>query len=327
MTSSSTPEAFWCADIDPEQEPYKILIKRDRLVDETRDNRVIKIKAYYPIDHPSTELPVILWSHGLGGSVDGASFLSRFLASHGFIVIHMQHPGTDSSLWEGKDGHPWDIIRKTHIPRSASLARFEDVPFVLNHLPRWMQDHPDIGDIADLETLGMSGHSFGAMTTEVMAGMQFPDKNDTLKQYKEPRFTAGILYSPVPMEHLTNAPPEEIYGPITLPLFHMTGTEDEFPIEGWSYERRLTIYKNSVHSQRHLLITNGADHMVYNGSRGKLGDNPNREKHEEIIKITALCYWEATLKKNEVAHDWLTGEGFQAYLGTEGRYENTPKNS
>lgn len=315
---------FWRDNLTPDNEPNKILIERDRLVDSSRQDRSIKIKTYYPAEYNGPDLPVILWSHGLGGSVDGASFLSRFIASHGFIVIHTQHPGTDSGLWEGKEGHPWDIIRNTHIPRSASLERFNDIPFVLNHLPRWLQDNPKIGDIADLNTLGISGHSFGAMTTEVMAGMLFPDENNTLKDYKERRFTAGILYSPVPMRHLSKAPATDLYGNITLPLFHMTGTDDEFPIEGWDYTRRLEIYKNTPRSDRHLLITQNGDHMVYNGSRGKLEENPKREKHEEIIKIAALCYWEATLKNNITARDWLTSGGFEAYLGQEGKYEYTP---
>ena len=47
---------------------------------------------------------------------------------------------------EGKDGHPWDIIRQMNIPRSASLDRFKDVPFALDQLPAWMEAHPEVGD-------------------------------------------------------------------------------------------------------------------------------------------------------------------------------------
>jgi hypothetical protein len=44
--------------------------------------------------------PTILLSHGLGGSRDGLGCLGRALAEAGFIVAHLQHPGTDSALWQ-----------------------------------------------------------------------------------------------------------------------------------------------------------------------------------------------------------------------------------
>lgn len=314
--------AFWRADVNPDLEPRKVLIARDTLVDAARGNRPVKIKVYYPVEHGLAKMPVIFWSHGLGGSVDGASFLSRFLASHGYIIVHIQHPGTDSSLWEGKPGHPWDVIRNTHIPRSASLARFDDVPFVLKNLEGWMAQHPDIASYADLNTLGMSGHSFGAMTTQVMCGMMFSDESGRLRSYKQPAFKAGILYSPVPISHIALDDPRDIYGSIDRPLFFMTGTDDDSPIEGWDYQARLKVYEFDGYPEKDLLILKDGDHMVYNGSRGKLGQNPNRELHEEIIKIGALAYWDMKLRDDPDAADWLTNGDFATYLGDAATYRH-----
>lgn len=313
--------AFWRPDIDPGHDPHKVLIVRDVLIDESR-GRTIKLKAYYPVDYSAPGLPVIIWSHGLGGSVDGASFLSRFLASHGYVVIHVQHPGTDSSLWEGKPGHPWDIIRNTHIPRSATLNRFGDVPFVLDRLKDWMAQHPDMAALADLSTLGISGHSFGAMTTQVMAGMLFPDESGKLRSFKEPRFKSGILYSPVPIQHVALDDPRDIYGCIDRPLLFMTGTDDSSPVEGWNYEKRLAVYDHTGHPEKHLMILKDGDHMVYNGSRGKLGANPNRELHEELIKMSALAYWDAMLKDDDAAREWLTNGAYATYLGDAATYHH-----
>ncbi|HPF78862.1 MAG TPA: hypothetical protein PLF01_06165, partial [Alphaproteobacteria bacterium] len=172
--------SFWRDDVAPDHDPHKVMIIRDELIDHDRHDRPVKIKVYYPVNHTMTDLPVVIWSHGLGGSVDGAAFLSRFVASHGYVIVHVQHLGTDSSLWEGKEGHPWDIIRSTHIPRKATLNRFDDIPFVLNQLPDWMAAHPEVAEHADLSTMGKSGHSFGALTTQVMAGMMFPDVHGRL---------------------------------------------------------------------------------------------------------------------------------------------------
>ena len=304
--------AFWRSDIDPAREPHTVTMRREKLTDAARADRVVPLKIYIP-DVPGP-LPLILWSHGLGGGADGAAFLSRFLAGQGFVVVHVQHAGTDTGLWEGKPGHPWDVIRATKIPRSAALARFADIPFVLDRLARL--NLPAL----DSTSFGMSGHSFGALTTQVMAGQLYPDEQDNLQSLREPRFKCGILYSPVPMGHLSTASPAELYGPIALPLLHMTGTMDASPIENFGYEQRLAVFENARGAQQNLLVLNDGDHMVYNGSRGKLADNPHRAAHEEIIKIMALAYWNAHLKQDAAALTWLSGTGVQDYLADRGTY-------
>lgn len=308
---------YWRDAIDPAVEPGHIRIVKGVLTDAARGGRNVPYKLYFPLD-AADDVPLVVWSHGLGGSRDGASFLARFLASHGYAVLNIQHAGTDSSLWEGKQGHPWDIIRATVIPRAASLERFRDVSFVLDSLDQLHADHPEARFRDDGP--GMSGHSFGAMTTQVMAGQLFPDENDRLVSFRETRFKAGILYSPVPIGHLTGAAPKDIYSAIDMPLFHMTGTDDASPIENFGYAERLAVYENSFKAEKQLLVLQGGDHMVYNGSRGQLEENPRRGLHETIIKIAALCYWDSYLKDNAAARAWLTGGGFAAWLDGNGSY-------
>ncbi len=311
---------FWRDNIDPSAEPFKVLIKKGEFIDEERHGRLVPYKIYYPAAHNLKKIPIVLWSHGFGGNQDGASFLSRFLAANGFILVHMTHIGTDSRLWEGKPGHPWDILRKTVIKRQTTISRFEDVPLTLDRLHNWAKQHPEAGAYMDFDNIGMSGHSFGALTTQVMAGMLFPGEDHKSKSFKEPRFKAGILYSPVPVDHL--GPDDaggaeasaEVYAGIDIPLMHMTGTEDSSPISGISYDHRFAVYEGSTKADKYLLVKEGGDHMVYNGTRGKLGENPLRERHEDIIKITALAFWEAYLKGNEAAKEWLAGAGAQAYI-------------
>lgn len=312
--------AFWRDGVAADSETLPVKMVRGKLVDSVRGNREVPLKMYYPQTEGLKNIPLIVWSHGLGGSIDGAAFISRYLCSQGYVILHVQHAGTDSALWEGKPGHPWDIIKALTIPRSASLARFMDVPFVLDNLDEFLGHHPDAAAMIDRKTIGMSGHSFGAMTTQVMMGQQFPDEQGILQDYSDPRFKAGILYSPVPAFHLTGELPDRIYGSIDRPVFHMTGTDDSSPVEGFDYTRRLAVYDYSHKAEKMLMILNDGDHMIYNGSRGKLGQNPNRDLHEEIIKIAALAYWDAKLKKDAAAEAWLTGGGFATYLNGHGEF-------
>jgi pimeloyl-ACP methyl ester carboxylesterase len=202
-----------------------------------------------------------------------------------------------------------------------TLNRYKDEPFVLDALPGWLATQ-EMNVIPDLDTIGMSGHSFGALTTQVMAGMLFPDKNQSLESFQEPRFTAGIAYSPGDISHLNVNDEKQAYQAICLPLLHMTGTEDRSPLTDDGYEIRLKAYQNSpAIDGKHLLVISEADHMVFAGSRGKLGQNPNREKHEQIIRVAALSYWDAMLKNDKAAQDWLTGGGFSAWLDGEGTFQ------
>ena len=134
---------LWNSDISPDTEPRQIFIEKGSWTDSSRRDRVIPYKIYTPQARPDEAMqnawPLVVWSHGLGGSRDGAGFISRYIASHGYVVVHIQHHGTDSSLWEGKPGHPWDIIRATHIPRRATLQRLQDVPFALDQITKLPQ--------------------------------------------------------------------------------------------------------------------------------------------------------------------------------------------
>lgn len=297
------------------------MIARGALIDGSRGGRDIPYKIYCPVEQGLKNLPLVVWSHGLGGGAEGAAFLARFLASQGYIILHVQHRGSDTKLWEGKPGHPWDVIRNTHIPRSASLDRFRDIPFVLDNLPRLAQEHPEVAEHWDTSRIGMSGHSFGALTTQIMAGQMFPDETKTLIRMFEGRFRAGILYSPVPVLHHPGSTDARVFGPIEMPLFHMTGTADENPMGEFGYERRLAVFNESGASEKHLLVLEGGDHMVFAGSRGGLAENPRREVHEKIIKGAALAFWDAYLKDDARARDWLTGGGFSKALAGQGRYE------
>ena len=300
-----TDMSNWTPETAALETPYRVLLKRGEFIDFDRDGRVVPYKIYHPQGDDLTRSPVIIWSHGFGGNRDGASFISRYLAGQGYTIVHITHIGTDSSLWEGKEGHPWDILRKAKISRETTLNRMYDVPFVLDQLPHWAKENPEIGALMDLSKVGMSGHSFGAMTTQVMAGMKFPNADNSLSQIRDERLCCGIVYSPVPIAHLTKEPHPNVYGGIEIPLFHMTGTEDESPLEGYGYEHRLLVRDHANHPEQYTQILQGGDHMVYNGTRGKLTENPMREKHEEEIIHASHAFWDAYLKDDEGARQWL----------------------
>jgi len=304
----------WTPQTSVRAKPFRVLLKRGFFVDPQRDDRVVPYKIYYPVgmdytDKPCNDdgrMPVIIWSHGFGGSRDGASFISRFLAGQGFTIVHVTHMGTDSSLWEGKDGHPWDILSDIKITPALIIERLRDIPFVLDSLEGLSEEMPEVARYMDMSRIGMSGHSFGALTTQAMAGMKIPDEEDDLLDMRDERFSCAVVYSPVPMAHLSGAMPEDIYGSISIPMLHMTGSEDKSPLTSTiDYKHRLIVRDYAGHPEQYLQVLDGGDHMIYNGTRGKLARNPNREKHEALILDAVYAFWQAYLKDDAGAKDWL----------------------
>ena len=294
---------------------HNVTLTRGVWVDERRQSRPVAYKIYRPDTDKNTSLPVIIWSHGLGGSRDGAGFLSRYISSYKYIIVHIQHVGTDSSLWEGKPGHPWDVIKATKIPRRATLQRFQDIKFVIDQL-ELMNDAQ-----MDLSRLGMCGHSFGALSTQMACG-QSRGRARRLYRVSDDRIKCGIAYSPVTVQKKYNHPPQDFYGTIDRPMMYMTGTDDNSPIiPNYTYQKRVEVFEHAGAGNQFLLIKEGGDHMVYNGSRGGLGKNDKREVHEQIICLASLLFWESFLRKDKTAYEILTGSAFKDWLNGNGEFK------
>jgi len=64
-------------------------------------SRAVPVKIYFPrqAEEPA---PVILFSHGLGSSIEACEYLAKAWTSCGFVCVLVQHPGCDENIWKGK---------------------------------------------------------------------------------------------------------------------------------------------------------------------------------------------------------------------------------
>src|SRR6185369_2267650 len=65
---------------------------------DTKRNRNVPAKIYYP-KSSGGPFPIVIFSHGLGGTREGYEYLGRAWASHGYVSVHLQHLGSDDSVW------------------------------------------------------------------------------------------------------------------------------------------------------------------------------------------------------------------------------------
>ncbi|MEC7400588.1 MAG: dienelactone hydrolase, partial [Verrucomicrobiota bacterium] len=70
----------------------------DRTIKDKSRDRSIPLRFYFPVG--TTNSPVILFSHGLGGSRNGCSYLGKHWAGRGYVAVFIQHVGSDESVWK-----------------------------------------------------------------------------------------------------------------------------------------------------------------------------------------------------------------------------------
>ncbi|XIA65508.1 hypothetical protein ACFIOY_04110 [Bradyrhizobium sp. TZ2] len=71
-------------------------------------SRAVPARLHWPTNiAPGSRVPLIVFSHGMGGSRRGYSYLARYWAARGIASLHVQHAGSDSSLWAGNPLPSW----------------------------------------------------------------------------------------------------------------------------------------------------------------------------------------------------------------------------
>ena len=68
----------------------------DLTVHDAARNRDLPVRVYLPTN--TAPVPVILFSHGLGGNREGSKFLGEHWAARGYVAVFLQHPGSDDSI-------------------------------------------------------------------------------------------------------------------------------------------------------------------------------------------------------------------------------------
>jgi len=302
--------------------PLKVGILRPEWTDSARD-RAVPVKIYYP-EEPRGPFPVIVFSHGLGGTRDTYEYLGSHWASHGYVAVHLQHRGSDDAVWRESTEPGPAMARSAMNPRNA-LDRALDVHFALDQLALLAQQasSPLAGRL-DLARVGVAGHSFGAWTTLAVAGQAMPRSG---AKFLDPRVKAAIAMSaPTPPALAMGADATSIYGGIRIPILHMTGTEDAIPRpkRGSPADRRIP-YDHISKADQYLVTFQGGDHMIFSG-RSLGGERAARDaEFQALIRWGTTVFWDAYLKDDAASKAWLTEGGFAAALGKDAKLEEKIK--
>ncbi len=252
--------------------------------------------------------PVLLFSHGLGGTREGGALWGEAWTAAGFVVVHLQHPGSDlaavraaATSFTDKNG-----LRAAAGPEQL-LARLRDVVFVLDEITRRQATGRDRWGSVRPTQVGMSGHSFGAHTTLGMAGQRYPG----FEGISEPRLASFIAFSP-------SLPPvgdaQRAFDRMTRPLLSITGTRDQDVLgNGSTPDRRIAVFAALPPGNKGHLVLQDADHMTFGGQAGRPAEILPREQvtrdlqepQHAVVADISTHWWRATLLGDEAARSWL----------------------
>jgi dienelactone hydrolase len=286
--------------------PHAVDTSYDTWTDDRRQ-RSIPVKIYRPI--VGGPRPVVIFSHGLGGSREAAGYLGTGLASWGILAIHAQHPGSDREVWRGIT---WPrAIRKALAKavrnRQNAIDRFEDMPFIIDEISR----RASAGQLpVNLSQIGVAGHSFGAHSVLAAVGRLYPERGND-RGFADKRIRAGVALSPpAPGQRVSAAALKLIYSKIATPLLHLTGDNDKSPINASvKPANRLIPFERIDRAPQYAVVFKGGDHMVFSG-RKRAWKRRSDRRIQDAVMYAATVFFLAYLVDDDAARRQLNGPAF-----------------
>ncbi|MEL6939528.1 MAG: alpha/beta hydrolase [Cyanobacteria bacterium J06598_1] len=245
------------------------------------------VDVYLPQSPASiSPMPTVIISHGFGNERKTYRYLAEFLASHGFAVINVEHPGSSTdqltALISGRTSRV--------VPDDEFTRRPETISQVLTELENRAVQDKNFAQI-DFNNVGIIGQSFGGYTALAVAGapinlaslrancptLEFslnvvvllqcqainlapPNINEL--DFSDPRIKAVIAINP--MTSLIFGP--ESMGDIEVPVMMMAGSSDTVAP---ALPEQVIPFTWLTTPERHLLVMDGGTHFSTMGITGE----------------------------------------------------------
>lgn len=234
-----------------------------------------------------SELPIIVFSHGFGWSLDGYAPLADFWAAHGFVVIQPTHLDSRRLNLPPED------------PRTPLIWRFrvEDMKRILDQLDLIEASVPGLSGRLDRSRIAAAGHSFGGQTVGMLLGARVLDANgEPGEDMSDPRIKAGVLLAttgkggadltPFAAEHFPFMNPS--FAEMTTPTLVVAGDHDQSQLSTRGPDWFTDPYFLSPGSKS-LLTLFGAEHSL-GGIPGYEVKETTDESPERVALIQQITW-------------------------------------
>ena len=250
-----------------------------------RREEPVPFDIYLPTTPRAELTQLIIISHGLGSNRNTFAYLAQHLASHGFGVAVLEHPGSSTQklnrLFAGFDDPPEPEIL---------INRPLDIKYLLNELSAKAQSEPNRFGKLNLQSVGVIGQSLGGYTVLAAGGatLNFPNLTTECAQAEAslslnvslllqcqaldlPKTTTNLRDERVKAVIAINPVSSAIFGKqgmsqIQVPLMMISSTQDAFaPAAPEQFFPFLWL----TTPNKYLVVTEGGTHFSFLGTKSR----------------------------------------------------------
>jgi len=259
----------------------------------------IRANAFFKAKPINKKFPVIIFSHGLGGTKIQNSINVESLASNGYIVYAIDHPfDAGITIFEDKttalfdsylpDGSSEKEFWETRLPQINT--RSADISFLIDKIEYFIQSDYYLGKISDINKIGIFGHSFGGGTSIVAS-------------HNDPRISACLnldgWLEPVPNYIINNG--------IDIPFYYIGQIQKNWDGALYNEQKLYDFHNNTKNSI--IIEIDKTKHFDYT-------DTPYFNRVTRILGVSGKSGKNITLDLNHTINDF-----FDYYLKNKDQFK------
>jgi dienelactone hydrolase len=271
-------------------------------IDAARQREVLA-RVYLPSvgSSPDQAAPLVVFSHGIGGSREGYSYIGRYLAANGIAALHVQHVGSDRSLWAGNPVQMLGRLQEA-AKEGEAVDRTKDVSFALDQVLADAQ----LKHRFDARRIAAAGHSYGANTTMLLAGARVQRAGAPM-DLADQRIRAAVIISAPPF--YGEGDPAQILQSVRVPSLHITATGDEIKIPGYYSDAkdRVAVYEATSPSAGKLLVVfKEGSHSMFTDRLGTGGQTLNPQVKKATRELMLAFFQQVFAGQSQALAAWPT---------------------
>ena len=286
----------------------------------------IEVMVYLP-NNLTEPAPIVLIAPGFNSNFNSLLYAAKHLTSHGYGVIGINFPETDSQTVSEVLSGFGDIPKA-----NAWLKQSENITTVLDFIDEKLKNNPNWQGKLDINNVGILGHSLGGYTSLAVGGAKI-DWSNLLKTCEKLAETNEVILNPALIWQCgttKSTPPDVnmqdprikaliVLSPVTNPIFSpqsisflkiptiiIGGSNDIFAP---SLSQQVTAFSWLPDADNYLVLLQNGTHLSFiqgteNMPQELVGPQPALA--HSYLKALSLAFFNAYLKSEDNFKPYLT---------------------